>query len=61
MKVFSISNRNSENGKLYLVRNFTTIIAIGAVGKQRIDTLLSNNYPKEHQKRNFRGIMKVDN
>mgnify|MGYP006910206453 CR=1 FL=1 len=47
MKVFSISNRNSENREVYLVSNFTTIITIRAVGKQRIDTLLGNNYPKE--------------
>jgi len=53
MKVFSISNRNSENSEPFLIGKFTTIIVLGAVGKQRFDTLLSNNYPKECIKRIF--------
>ena len=61
MKVFSISNRNSENSELFLIGKFTTIIVLGAVGKQRNDTLLSNNYPKECQNRNLMSKMKVDN
>jgi hypothetical protein len=61
MKVFSISDRNSENSELFLSGKFTTIIVLGAVGNQRIDTLLSNNYPKECLKRNLVSKMKVDN
>jgi len=61
MKVFSISNRNSENSELFLVSKFTTIIVLGAAGKQRIDTLLSNNYPKACLKRSLVSEMKVDN
>jgi len=61
MKVFSISNRNSENSELILVGKFTTIIVLGAVGKQRNDTLLSNNYTKAYLKRSLVSEMKVDN
>jgi len=61
MKVFSISNINSENSEVYLVGNFTTIILIRAAVKQRNDTLLSNNYPKECQNRNLMSKMKVGN
>jgi len=61
MKVFSISNRNSENSEAYLVGNFTTIILIRAAGKSSYGTLLSNNYPKECKKRSFLSKMKVDN
>jgi len=53
MKVFSISDINIENNKLILIGNFTTIITMGAVGKQRFATLLSNNYPKEWLKANL--------
>jgi hypothetical protein len=61
MKVFSISNRNSENSELFLIGKFTTIIVLGAVGSLRFDTLLSNNYPKECQKRSLMSKMKVGN
>ncbi len=61
MKVFSISNGNSENSGHYLVGKFTTIIVVRAVGKPVNDTLLSNNYPKECQKRNLVSRMKVMN
>ena len=47
MKVFSISNRNSENSERFLVGNFTTIRETGARRKQELNTLLGNNYPKE--------------
>jgi hypothetical protein len=47
MKVFSISDRNIENSELFVVGNITTIIEVGAVGKEVFDTLLGNNYPNE--------------
>jgi len=47
MKVFSISNRNSENSELFIIGNITTIMAVRAVGLQGFVALLSNNYPKE--------------
>ncbi len=48
MKVFSISNKNSENSEVFLVGNFTTIIGTRAGRGQELHTLLGNNYPKEH-------------
>lgn len=59
MKVFSISNRNSENRELHIVGNITTILVVRAVGKRRHDALLSNNYPKERQQRNLRVKLKL--
>lgn len=53
MKVFSISNRNSENSELYLIGDITTIIVARAAVKRRFDAFLSNNYPKERQQRNL--------
>lgn len=47
MKVFSITNRNSENSEIFLIGNFTTIMGIGVRRGQKLNTLLGNNYPKE--------------
>jgi len=47
MKVFIISNRNSDNSKGFLGGNFTTIIRTRARRGRELNTLLGNNYPKE--------------
>jgi len=47
MKVFIISDRNSENSGVFLISVFTTIIGVRARRERDLDTLLGNNYPKE--------------
>jgi hypothetical protein len=47
MKVFIISNRNSESRGGFLVSYFTTIIGVRARRRDNLITLLGNNYPKE--------------
>lgn len=50
MKVFIISNRNSENNIEVIVGNITTIILIRVVEGWKYDAHLSNNYPKGRRK-----------